>query len=880
MSRTRITITLALSAVMAAGALAYPALGTTPVGAEVSEVPEAPEVSDEATPQPLSSVLGVHLPTTPHVSPGDPLVHDEVGLEDLRGHLRAGDDHRAMLVAERIIDTRRWGRDRAIAWLVKGLLHRDLGEHNQASEAFTQVRLSKGPLAPWGAWYEAEQDLARGKPWVAIRECSRYRDAWPEGPHADACLRLMARTHASEGRLSTARTLASDYDSEHKDAPIGEQVELAWATWAVEHEPEGAVRVLRELAVEHSAPLTGRVAEELLAELHASGVEGATIPDDDTSLMRRAISLRDARRKDAAWEVFSQIIERSADNPRLARWVDQEASVFGWRTRQWDFLLDVYAQDYEEQTTGENCWRLYRAQSRAGHWADAAQTARLGLDKHGGTRHWYRSHEEVGRTMMMVGSYEEARDLFERVKARGGWTGRRGAFFAAFSAYMSGDLDDALARFDAILEEDRSYQLESHYWRSRTLERLDRSEEAQADRLWIAQNEPWSWYGTLLQQSDPEQPVVHPFARDGRWPGAELPDLPEPPTAVLPEPEIPVAGWVRPRELHGSVAFALLRWPMPPAVLPETEAEPLVRAIPQGPPESYSQSVFYDEAEVAQDLWSYSEKHKESWPEVAAARDLAAGGLYDLSGPLFASFYEDWRAASRSRYQSRHAAAKEAWLKPEDWRPFFLFTRDHNHSARFTHGLEEEVEDPALKAELLRLSMPLAHDRYVWTHAREHDIDPYMVMGLMRTESTYNPLAVSRAGARGAMQIMPRTGHLLSDLAHDTDFTAGDLDDPVQAVGLGITYLGLLMERYDHAFPLAIASYNAGPHNVSAWLDGTGYSMPMDELVEHIPFRETRRYVKKVSTSYAGYLALYAPEGTRIVVPESPRGNHPEIVDF
>jgi soluble lytic murein transglycosylase-like protein len=54
----------------------------------------------------------------------------------------------------------------------------------------------------------------------------------------------------------------------------------------------------------------------------------------------------------------------------------------------------------------------------------------------------------------------------------------------------------------------------------------------------------------------------------------------------------------------------------------------------------------------------------------------------------------------------------------------------------------------------------------------------------------------------------------------------------------------------------------------------------MDAWVEHIPFRETRDYVKKVSGGYAAYIDLYAPEGTRIVMPEHARGNHAEIVDF
>lgn len=99
-------------------------------------------------------------------------------------------------------------------------------------------------------------------------------------------------------------------------------------------------------------------------------------------------------------------------------------------------------------------------------------------------------------------------------------------------------------------------------------------------------------------------------------------------------------------------------------------------------------------------------------------------------------------------------------------------------------------------------------------------------------------------------------------------------------MGYGIRYLGLLMERFDDAYPLAIASYNGGPFNVSSWLKGTGSAMPMDAFVEHIPFRETRDYVKKVSGNYAVYLSLYAPEGTLLAPPETPRGDHPEVVDF
>ena len=108
-------------------------------------------------------------------------------------HMRAGDDHRALASAKAITRAKKWGRDRDAAWFVQGVIYRDQERHNLASEAFTKVRAAKGPLAPWGAYYEAEQDLNRGKPAVAVRECETYLKTWPDGVHADACHRLIAR---------------------------------------------------------------------------------------------------------------------------------------------------------------------------------------------------------------------------------------------------------------------------------------------------------------------------------------------------------------------------------------------------------------------------------------------------------------------------------------------------------------------------------------------------------------------------------------------------------------------------------------------------------------------------------------------------------------
>ena len=120
---------------------------------------------------------------------------------------------------------------------------------------------------------------------------------------------------------------------------------------------------------------------------------------------------------------------------------------------------------------------------------------------------------------------------------------------------------------------------------------------------------------------------------------------------------------------------------------------------------------------------------------------------------------------------------------------------------------------------------------------------------------------------------------LLADLKGDEDFLTGDLEDPVFAVGYGIFYLGQLLDRFEGNAPLAVASYNGGCFNVSSWLKSVG-DLPMPELVEHIPFRETRNYTRKVTAAYAHYLDLYEEEGTGLQLAGPPYADHPEVVDF
>ena len=130
----------------------------------------------------------------------------------------------------------------------------------------------------------------------------------------------------------------------------------------------------------------------------------------------------------------------------------------------------------------------------------------------------------------------------------------------------------------------------------------------------------------------------------------------------------------------------------------------------------------------------------------------------------------------------------------------------------------------------------------------------------MRAESHYRADAQSGVGALGLMQMMPFTGRQVANLLSMNTFETKSLLDPGVNIRLGSRYLQRLLEKFSGSVPLVAAGYNAGPHRVHAWVRNFG-SLNMDEFIEHIPFLETRNYVKKVVRNYQIYSLLYSGGG-------------------
>lgn len=125
-----------------------------------------------------------------------------------------------------------------------------------------------------------------------------------------------------------------------------------------------------------------------------------------------------------------------------------------------------------------------------------------------------------------------------------------------------------------------------------------------------------------------------------------------------------------------------------------------------------------------------------------------------------------------------------------------------------------------------------------------------LVLALTRQESLFNTDAVSHAGARGLMQLMPATARAMSRSVR-LPYSKYKLTQPAYNVELGSTYLAKMIRKYDGSYILALAAYNAGPNNVRRWLRDNGDprhdpSVDLVDWVELITIPETRNYVQRV----------------------------------
>jgi soluble lytic murein transglycosylase len=255
--------------------------------------------------------------------------------------------------------------------------------------------------------------------------------------------------------------------------------------------------------------------------------------------------------------------------------------------------------------------------------------------------------------------------------------------------------------------------------------------------------------------------------------------------------------------------------------------------------------------------WPYQMDNRPLDIQQADIDALAQGAGFIRARELYLA--EMWTEARREwRYATSDLATeqiKQAAALAHQW--------GWNDQAIMTVARAQEYDD-------LVLRFPLEYKDRVEQHAARHELDPGHVFAVIRQESAFNKEARSPAGARGLMQLMPRTGRIT---ARKYSIPLGGLHKLYEAdknISIGSTYLKQVMGDYDHNIVLASAAYNAGPHRVKRWLPDED-KQAAERWVAMVPFDETRKYIQRV----LAYAAIY---DWRMEQPITPLDKHmPDI---
>lgn len=160
---------------------------------------------------------------------------------------------------------------------------------------------------------------------------------------------------------------------------------------------------------------------------------------------------------------------------------------------------------------------------------------------------------------------------------------------------------------------------------------------------------------------------------------------------------------------------------------------------------------------------------------------------------------------------------------------------------------------------LMKIMFPTEFINHINFHTKTKDLDPVLILSLIKQESAFSQEALSKAGALGLMQLMPTTA-----LSVDNDLKLTDLKEAETNIRIGTAYFNGLLNQYKGNLAYALAAYNAGPTAVGRWLKNATDQITVDanvqEFIESIPYRETREYVSSILRNYYWYSQLMKKE--------------------
>ena len=226
-------------------------------------------------------------------------------------------------------------------------------------------------------------------------------------------------------------------------------------------------------------------------------------------------------------------------------------------------------------------------------------------------------------------------------------------------------------------------------------------------------------------------------------------------------------------------------------------------------------------------------------PGVARAHALFDCDMADDAAAEWAAVFDTERPAVK--VQAAHLAARWGWYA----------------QSIITLAQTGELDD-------VRLRYPRPYPAEIADASKLTELPADWLLAVMRQESLFRKDALSRAGARGLMQVLPATGAAVAQRWHLPAPHDAGLFDPLFNVELGAAHLKELLNRYDGQLGLSLAAYNAGQAPVARWLPNA--PMDADVWIENIPYGETRGYVQRVCEHIIAFAWIREVEPTRLTV--------------
>jgi soluble lytic murein transglycosylase len=599
-----------------------------------------------------------------------------------------------------------------------------------------------------------------------------------------------------------------------------------------------------------------------LSDLKARGV--LPKPQKPADLLRIGADLRRRKFFGPSLKILQRVVShRDVRKPTSWRAKFQIARVFyqteSYQTARERFRLLSATAPSVRQRRRAHRWES-RSLERLGHIDVAADVYRRGTLKSPAL-----SIEALTKLAWIYfngAAYSKASSRFDELAERNPSQARRSWFWRAWFAYRDGDYETAMSGFREVGQIHAWTADKTRYWLARSLAHLGRSKDALYVYRSIIKKKPLSYYayqakariGEIEATNGGEARRARPFS-------------------------------VKPHDGYVGFQNQCIGW--------DTQYRCRNTVLPFFGVQLDDQ---FNSIPKMASLRSLTREYGNALPALRAALELAVVGEYQWAAKRLRWVSDElsrFRGASRStkrRWQfeprgyvdfrngtkrgqwgtlkrprfPRSSRRRIAFLGSRRARTFrsrlrgaFIALGDAFYVRRLTVRSERPKKVPELGKPALwktRYARPFPH--LVMNAAKDYGLDPLLLWAFMTVESSYNPWSISRAGARGLMQVMPHTGALVASGIGWGDFGTALLHEPAVSIEMSAWYIRELLTKFRGQLPLAIAGYNAGPHRVAMWLKSKG-TLDMDEFIEEIPYDEAREYTKKVLRHLALYQRIY-----------------------